>query len=334
MQRILLILTIVFFAFIDNSTLLAQGKLSGYLQTRSSFFVRDSSIKAFDTRQYDDQFYSTETWVDLTYATKNGFQFRGRYDIFLNSNLFDPLGSESAQGLGRWSVQKKVNDLDITAGYIYDQIGTGAAFQAYEARLLGIDNALIGLRMKYDLTENVAVKGFVGRQKNRLDDPYGSVIKGGSIEGFYYFDSTGLSLAPGIGIVNRTIDDETMQIIASNVAANVPSNFFIPKYNNCAYTLYNTLSYKSLSLYTEGVYKTQEAVDLPTPDAIDENGRKMLLNRDGSFLYASLGYAKKGFSYNITSKTCRKFSTAYFSFRKANSWFTQFCSSNGSSKHL
>ena len=107
MQRILLILAIGFFAFIDNSTLLAQGKLSGYLQTRSSFFVRDSSIKAFDTRQYDDQFYSTETWVDLTYATKNGFQFRGRYDIFLNSNLFDPLGSESAQGLDVGQFRKK-----------------------------------------------------------------------------------------------------------------------------------------------------------------------------------------------------------------------------------
>lgn len=307
MQRILFILTIVFFACIDNSTLLAQGKLSGYLQTRSSFFVRDSSIKAFDTRQYDDQFYSTETWVDLTYVTNNGFQFRGRYDMFLNSNLFDPLGSESAQGLGRWSVQKKIDDLDITAGYIYDQIGTGAAFQAYEARLLGIDNALIGLRMKYDLTENVSVKGFVGRQKNRLEEPYGSVIKGANLEGFYYFDSTGLSLAPGIGIVNRTIDDETMQIIASNVATNVPSNFFIPKYNNCAYTLYNTLSYKSWSLYTEGVYKTKEAVDLPTPDAIDENGRKMLLNRDGSFLYASLGYAKKGLAVTLQAKRAENF---------------------------
>ena len=310
MQRILLILAIVFFAFIDNSTLSAQGKLSGYLQTRSSFFVRDSSIKAFDTRQYDDQFYSTETWVDLTYSTRNGFQFRGRYDMYLNSNLFDPLGSESAQGLGRWSVQKKINDLDITAGYIYDQIGTGAAFQAYEARLLGIDNALVGLRLKYDLTESVSIKGFVGRQKNRLEDPYGSVIKGINLEAFHYFDSTalkGLSLAPGIGLVNRTIDDETMQIIASNVASNVPSNFFTPSYNNYAVTAYNTLSYKSFSLYTEGVYKSEEAVDLPTLDAIDENGRKMLLNRDGSFLYASLGYARKGLAITAQAKRAENF---------------------------
>ena len=173
--------------------------------------------------------------------------------------------------------------------------------------MLGIDNALVGLRLKYDLTDNVSVKGFVGRQKNRLEDPYGSVVKGANIEGFYYFDSTGLSIAPGIGIVNRTIDDETMQIIASNVAANVPSNFFTPKYNNCAYTAYNTLSYKSFSLYTEGVYKTKEAVDLPTTDAIDENGRKMLLNRDGSFLYASLGYADKGLAITAQAKRAENF---------------------------
>jgi hypothetical protein len=308
MQRILIALAIALFCLTDSSMLLAQGKLSGYLQTQSSFFVRDSSIKAFNTRQYDDQFYSTETWIDLTYLTDNGFHFRGRYDMFLNSNLFDPLGSQTAQGLGVWSVQKKIDKLDITAGYIYDQIGTGAAFQAYEARLLGIDNALIGLRMKYDLTENIFVKGFVGRQKNRLEEPYGSVIKGINAEAFYYFDSTGLSLAPGIGIVNRTIDDETMQTIAANIASYASvTDIFVPKYNNYAFSAYNTLSYKSLSLYTEGVYKTKEAVDLPTAEAIDETGRKIFLNRDGTFFYASLGYAKKGLGLNIQAKRAENF---------------------------
>lgn len=308
MRQIFFILIIALFAITDSSSLYAQGKLTGYLQTRSSFFVRDSSIKAFGTRQYDDQFYSTETWVDLTYSTKSGFQFKGRYDLFLNTNIFDPLGSTSAQGLGRWSVQKKVQKLDITAGYIYDQIGTGAAFQAYEARLLGIDNALVGLRLKYDLTDNIEIKGFVGKQKNRLDDPYDSVIKGVSAEGFYYFDSSGVSIAPGIGIVNRTIDDETMQTIASNIASYTSvSNIFTPSFNNYAFSVYNTLSYKSLTLYTEGVYKTREAVDLPAPEAFDETGRRMFLNRDGSFLYASLGYAKKGLSVTLQGKRTENF---------------------------
>lgn len=308
MQRIILILAIALFAIPNSSTLFAQGKLSGYLQTRSSFFIRDSTIKAFNTRQYDDQFYSSETWVDLNYATDNGFQFKGRFDVFLNSNLFDPLASETMQGVGRWSVQKKIEKLDITAGYIYDQIGSGAAFQAYEARLLGIDNALVGLRLQYDLTEDITVKGFAGRQKDRLDDPYGSVIKGVNVEGFFYFDSTGVSLSPGIGIVNRTIDDETMQTIAANIASYASvSDIFTPKYNVFAFSAYNTLTYKTFSLYTEGVYKTKEAVDLPSEEAFDESGRKMLLNRDGSFLFASLGYAKKGLGLNVQAKRTENF---------------------------
>ena len=68
-------------------------------------------------------------------------------------------------------------------GYLYDQIGSGIIFRAYEERALAIDNALYGARINYHLNDNWKIKGFTGRQKQQFNS-YRSIIKGGAIEGF------------------------------------------------------------------------------------------------------------------------------------------------------
>ena len=298
--------------FLLPSTLQAQenGVFSGAIQTDVKFFQEDAEIEAANTPQYDNELTGIETWVNLQYAYK-GFTVGARYDFFNNSNIPDPNNSYSGQGIGRWWVHKKINKVDITAGYIYDQIGTGIIFRAYEARPLFIDNALKGLRLAYDLNDNWKIVGFAGNQKNVFEE-HGTSTKGAYIDGFIEFENSKLKLAPGVGIVNRTFDDETVNGLVDAVKLYRPEDRqqVDLKYNTYAYTLYNRLSYGPFNWYIEAALKPNGTYFDPTEPYLLSTGESALgqvLTNDGSVYYTSLSYAKKGLGITLEGKRTENF---------------------------
>ena len=299
-----------------------QGVFSGDLELGTNFFIADEKI-TISTPQYDNQLIGIEGWLNLAYAYK-GFDVGVRFDMFNNSNLQNPNGSFNGAGLGRWYVNKKVDKLDITVGNIYDQIGSGIIYRAYEQRPLFIDNSLLGFRAAYDLGENWTVKAFGGKQKNPLglnreaqDVPltHGANIKGFAIDGYIKGDSSKLSLAPGFGVVNRTLENrtvETLQSISSFYLGEDKDQVEI-KYNVYALTLYNRLNAGPFSWYIEGAYKTDSPIFDPFDEKLNAAGppsQGQFVNHDGTVLYTSLSYAKKGLGILLEGKR-----TEHFSFR-------------------
>jgi hypothetical protein len=55
--------------------------------------------------------------------------WESRFDMYNNSNLRNPTDSYSGMGIGRWYVQKRLDKVEISAGYLYDQIGSGCVVQ-------------------------------------------------------------------------------------------------------------------------------------------------------------------------------------------------------------
>jgi hypothetical protein len=255
--------------------------------TNVNFFMKDTNIKASGNPLYDNYLSGNEAWLGLRYNVK-GWTFNLRGDVFDNSNLYSPTQAMSNFGVGAWSVTKEVEGLTLTVGSIYDQIGCGVLFRSYEDRGLLIDNALVGLELKYKLAKNVKVKAFSGQQKF-LFERYGPIIKGLNLEADLKAGKARFS--SGFGILNRTIDQASMNNIVSNINQQDLKTRFDPKYNMYAFTLYNTLNYKTITWYLEGAYKTNEAIR----DGI-------LRDKTGNFQYTSLSYAKKGFSLNFSGK--------------------------------
>ncbi len=277
------------------------GRLSGNFQANANFFQRDSSIQTPTTPQYDRQLYGSEAWLNLNY-TNWGFDFGVRFDFFQNSNLLNPNDSYTDQGIGRWFVRKKINKLDIFVGYLYDQIGSGIIFRAYEERPLLIDNALFGARLTYEIAPDWELKAFSGRQKQQFDE-YGSVIKGGSLEGFLIVgEEKPLTLAPGIGIVNRTLDDQSMDNLLSEISTYPDSAVFVPTYNTYAFSIYNTLTAGPISWYAEAAYKTDD--NISNLDPVDDR----VILESGTVFYTSLSYAKKGLGISLEGKRTENFS--------------------------
>jgi len=102
--------------------------------------------------------------------TQGNFSAGLRYESYLNSVLGFP-GRFKGSGIGyryaRWT-DKEVG-VDVTVGNFYETFGTGYLFRSYEARNLGLDNAMDGVRLLLHPIDGVAVKMVYGKQRLDFD---------------------------------------------------------------------------------------------------------------------------------------------------------------------
>jgi hypothetical protein len=283
----------------------AQGTFSGDLQMNMNFYQKDSLIRASDNPLYDNALSGSDAWLSLRYAI-NGFTFFARADGFANSNLKGLVTTSTDFGIGAWNVTKELDELTISVGSIYDQIGSGILFRTYEDRGLLIDNALMGFELKYKFGKNVNAKGFVGQIKNNNIDNqmvnnvrFAPVVKGINFEGD--FDLGKVHITPGIGALNRTIDGNSMNSIVSEINTLPIKDRFDPRYNMYAFTGYNNLTYKTFSWYIEGAYKTHEAIRLANVAGTP------LADKAGNIVFTTFNYGKKGYAINLTGKRTEDF---------------------------
>jgi hypothetical protein len=181
MKKIYILSTLLGLFFSEANS--QWGYFTGSFQSNTNFFVRDEKIGAANLPHYDNLKVGTDAWFNLNYNNeKFGLDLGVRLDLFYNSILRVPTTPYTAVGLGNFFVKKKVKDLTITGGYIYDQIGTGIIFRTYEERALGIDNALLGARVEYNVKDMLKVKAFAGVQKLKFSVRK-PIIVGANIEG-------------------------------------------------------------------------------------------------------------------------------------------------------
>lgn len=281
------------FISIDTS---AQSVFSGSFQSNTNFFIRDPKIGAANLPHYDNLKIGSDIWLNLNYNNeKLGLDIGIRGDAYLNSILRNPTVPNTNLGLGNFYIKKRFKELSFTAGYMYGQIGSGMIYRAYEERPLGIDNALVGGRVEYN-GKHVKAFAFSGLQKD-LFKFYMPIISGAGVEGNVSIKGK-VTLVPGIGAMNRSMDQKSMDNLVTRIEALDTSLRFVPKYNVFAFTAYNTLTAGDFTWYIEGAYKTR--------DAFYGLGNK-LLNKDGNAIFTSLSYSKRGIGVNVLFKRTENF---------------------------
>jgi hypothetical protein len=271
-----------------------QGQFSGDLQLETQFYIRDTLIGASNTEHYDVLKNGGDSWLSLNYYNSDFDLAAGvRFDGFYNSNLHNPGTAYTAVGIGMFYIQKRVGDLDIFVGNIYDQFGSGMIFRAWEERTLGIDKSILGARLMYDLgkEKNWTLTGMVGQQKNRFE-LFQPIIMGGRLEGNLQVGEN-LALSPGIAVVNRTMDKNSTDLLRATLIgqlnASGSTDTLEPVRNLYGLALYNNLDYGKWSWYVEGGVKSREFT--PVDTAL---GESVLVDSLGNYLYTSLTYSQKG----------------------------------------
>ena len=288
----------------------SEGVFNAYLSSQANVFIRDSNIGASGTPQYDRQLFGSETWLDARYSNW-GLDFGLRLDLYQNSNLINPQASFNRQGIGRWFIKKEYSTLGFEAGYIYDQVGSGIIYRAYEQRNLGIDNALYGIKLRYQWNDYWHIRAFAGKQKIQFEE-YESLIKGMALEGYLHGgDSSSWSWAPGIGFTNRTLDDGSMNNLLSTLSTYQAADQFLPKYNTYAFTLFNTLRWGDLNLFVESALKSKDVMNDPNGQRKNSMGQIIIgpkfIHKMGQVFYGSLNYSKPGWGLSVEGKRTRFF---------------------------
>lgn len=283
MKRILTVVTLGVSALSLHAQDNDKGTFSGNFMSNTQLYDRDAKIGA-TTEVYNKYKSSTDAWLFLNYNIK-GYSFSLRYDMFNNSPLLNPQTVYNKQGVGFWQASKDIGNLNLTAGYFYDQFGSGMIFRAYEERLLGLDYAVQGVRVKYHY-KDIALKAFAGQQKgNYPNDKFGvfpEAIKGLNVEYNHMFKKVNTLF--GVSTVNRALDQDNMNKIVDEINGQPLATRFIPKYNTYAFNGYARLGYKNINYYGEYNYKTSEAIR-------NQDGSS-LLNRDGNIFFSTLSYSQ------------------------------------------
>jgi Family of unknown function (DUF6029) len=278
-----------------SNSINAFAQISGELQANANFYENDTNIVLKGNPLYENFKSGGESWLALRYSGSNGFNANVRIDGFQNSNILNPNNGFTDAGIGMYNISKEWDKLTISAGHIYDQIGTGIIYRAYEDRALLIDNALFGVQLKYAPNDHITIKGFSGQVRN-LFSRYNPTIKGLHLEADY--DIKKAHITPGIGLVNRTLDKASMDAVVNTINGLPESERFIPKYNYYAATLYNTLNVGNISWYIEGAAKSAEGVN---------NAQGKLVNKSGQVLFSTIGWAIPKFGVNASFKRTQDF---------------------------
>ncbi len=200
--------------------------------------------------------------------------------------------------IATYFLQYKNSKIDITAGYFYEQFGSGLLFRGWEDRALGINNSLRGGRVIFTPTSYITMKGLYGKQRTGFDvansDIYG-IDAELEISNLVNFETTELSV--GFSYVGR---DETVLTIPE------------PNFKSLTTAFAGRINFAHNGFYSFAEYNYK------SDDAVVEKKEQVKNDfiKPGNALLLNLGYSKKGFGIDGTFRRLENMS--FYSERAAN----------------
>ena len=148
-----------FFSFSQESNI---GVINGDFNLNLQSYQEDSKIGA----EAQDEIVLNNAYLNLNY-TRGNFASGIRYESYLNALAdFDP--EFKGNGIMYRYATYSIDNLEITAGNYYEQLGSGLIFRSYEEKGLGIDNAMDGVRLKYVPIDGIYLKTFIGKSRTHF----------------------------------------------------------------------------------------------------------------------------------------------------------------------
>ena len=151
------------------------GKITGNFGLDAQYYLTDSAINAPKVNEK----ILMNSFLNILYTNGN-FTAGIRYEAYLNPLLGYDRGYAGNGIPYRFATYKK-DELEVTVGNFYDQLGNGLIFRSYEDKTLGIDNSIDGLRVKYSILKGINAKVFGGNQRYYWGKSAG-LLRGGDIE--------------------------------------------------------------------------------------------------------------------------------------------------------
>lgn len=267
-----------------------SGYFYGDFESNSQWLQSDSKL-GFEA---PDAQFRANNYFKLNYSYGN-FTAGVQYESYQPQALLDyapVLNGED--GISNYYLKYQDETLNITAGYFYDQFGSGLILRSYEDRQLGINNAIRGIRVKFTPTSFLTLKGDYGKQR------YGFGLSDGMIQGLDADLDLGQLIGLGDWFVNvggsyvgRFQKEEQADTLPNT------TNAFAGRLDISKGKFYGGIEYVQLD--KKALYNDRQV----------ENSRLF----DGNALQMDIGYAQSGFAINGTFRRLDNFS--FYSDRRA-----------------
>jgi hypothetical protein len=266
-----------------------KGRFFGGFESNSQYYLNDKELGDFT---YPDRFRSNN-YLNLNYNYGRwtaGLLAEGyEKNALLNYNP-----KLHGTNIGTYYLNYKTNKLDITAGYLYEQFGSGMILRTWEDRALGINNSIRGGRIVYRPNDQIKLTGLYGQQRSGFDVSKGKIFGFDSdinLSKFLNFATSDLSF--GFSYVGRQED-----ITIENPNFNEITNAFSSRLDFIHNSFYASL---------EHCYKSEEP-------AIIFNELDNDFIKPGSSFLLNTGYSKKGLGVDLTLRRIENMS--FYSERK------------------
>ena len=179
-----------------------NDNLSGSLEINSQWYNDDRALGPFqETANAKDP----KGWYHLRQNSylRLDYNFLERFTVGIQAESYekksllnyspDYEGTNLAQYFANY--RSKNNRLDVTAGYFFEQFGSGVLLRSFEERQLGLNNALRGGRIKLTPVDGIDLTGLYGRMRIGLHEELWEARVGkGDVYGFdATFDVTTLA---------------------------------------------------------------------------------------------------------------------------------------------
>lgn len=259
------------------------GYFFGGLESNSQWLLDDEK---FDFPAPDEQFRSNN-YLQLNYSLGNftaGLQYESYLPVALSG--YSPTW-DGQNGIGTYYLNFKNETLDVTAGYFYEQFGSGLILRTWEDRQLGINNALKGIRVKFAPTSTLGITGVYGQTRNGFD------VSESTIQGL----DANLDLS---GLMN-------LDVIDLKFGASYVGRYQSNGGNDSIPSIVNAYGGR-LDFVVNNFYGGVEAIT-KDPDVLVNDGNISSPQLfDGTALQVNMGYARKGLGINTTFRRLENFS--------------------------
>lgn len=149
------------------------GKIYGGFESNAQWYLNDKGRNL----EHPEDPVRSNNYLLVNYQLK-GFTAGVQVESYEPNSLLNYNPGFKGTDLGTYYAAYKTGKFEVTAGYFYEQFGSGMLLRAWEDRALGINTALRGGRIIYRPSDNVRLTALYGRQRS------GFGVAKGDIYGF------------------------------------------------------------------------------------------------------------------------------------------------------
>lgn len=266
------------FFFVNGQDKKYYGRFFGGFETNSQRYLE------FENNDNAPEYFRSNNYLQLNYEIKR-WTFGIQVESYEKQALLNYYPGFDGTNVATYYAKFKSKNFEATAGYFYEQYGSGMILRAWEDRSLGINTALRGGKLFYKPLKDIRFKAFYGQQRTgfKLSDGhlFGFDVEA-NLSDLFSFQESDLEI--GFSNVNRYEKIDESLIV--NPAFSTTTNAFSFRTSFTQGIFYSSL---------EANYKSKDA----TLNRITNSISNDFIN-EGNAIQLNLGVAKEGLGVDVT----------------------------------